>query len=344
MKKTIHSTILLFGFSILSTTLSGQTTTNYGTESGTLGTNNSFFGYRSGKVITASGTDNVFIGSQAGLANTSAKRNVFIGTNTGLTNTIGNNNTFIGNQAGKLNLNGASNVFLGYKAGLSNTDGSNNMFVGEGAGENNDHGSENVFLGASAGAFSTSGNQNLYLGSAAGNSNLTGSENVFLGYYAGSDNNGSGNIFIGTNAGYSTLGDSLLIIDNTNTTSPLIYGNFATNQLGVNTDKFATGYALSVNGGIICKELKVQAFSSWPDYVFKSGYQLLPLEKVEKHIQQNGHLPNISSAEEVAKDGYIINELNVKLLEKIEELTLYLIQQNKEIAELKSRISSVESK
>ncbi|MEE3999167.1 hypothetical protein V1T75_02365 [Tenacibaculum sp. FZY0031] len=92
---------------------------------------------------------------------------------------------------------------------------------------------------------------------------------------------------------------------------------------------------LSVNGTIHSKEVKVD-LTGWPDYVFSKEYTLPSLYEVEKHINEKGHLQNIPSAKEVAKDGGIeLGEMNRKLLEKIEELTLYTIQQEKSINELK---------
>jgi hypothetical protein len=85
---------------------------------------------------------------------------------------------------------------------------------------------------------------------------------------------------------------------------------------------------LAVNGTIHSKEVKVD-MNGWPDYVFKKEYNLPTLQEVEKHINERGHLENIPSEEEVLKNGINLGEINSKLLQKIEELTLYLIQQEK---------------
>lgn len=84
---------------------------------------------------------------------------------------------------------------------------------------------------------------------------------------------------------------------------------------------------LEVNGIIRAKEVKLEA-TSWPDYVFEDGYQLMPLKEVKSHIDQKGHLPGIKFAKEYEAEGVNIMELNQKLLEKIEELTIYIINQN----------------
>ena len=103
---------------------------------------------------------------------------------------------------------------------------------------------------------------------------------------------------------------------------------------------------LDVNGTIHSQEVKVDMDGwSWPDFVFKKDYALPTLEEVEKHIAEKGHLENIPSEEEVLKDGINLGEMNAKLLQKIEELTLYVIEQNKRLdkvekenVELKSQI------
>ncbi|MET3035366.1 cell wall anchor protein [Chryseobacterium sp. NRRL B-14859] len=96
--------------------------------------------------------------------------------------------------------------------------------------------------------------------------------------------------------------------------------------------KFLNNGIAKFDGKIHAKEVEVKA-NVWADYVFKKDYQLKSLEEVEKHISEKGHLPNIPSADEVLKNGINVAEMNAKLLEKIEELTLYSIQQNKQLQE-----------
>ncbi|WP_369014642.1 hypothetical protein [Flavobacterium anhuiense] len=99
---------------------------------------------------------------------------------------------------------------------------------------------------------------------------------------------------------------------------------------------------LDVNGTIHSKEVKVD-LNGWSDFVFKKEYNLPTLEEVEKHITEKGHLENIPSEEEVLKNGINLGEMNAKLLQKIEELTLYSIQQNKKIEEQSKEIESLKS-
>ncbi len=98
--------------------------------------------------------------------------------------------------------------------------------------------------------------------------------------------------------------------------------------------------SLTVNGEIVCKALYVFKPVSWSDKVFKSNYKLQDLKEVEKYINKNNHLPGIKSEEEIMENGYDVNETDAMLLEKIENLYLYIIQQQKEIDELKSKIKS----
>lgn len=92
---------------------------------------------------------------------------------------------------------------------------------------------------------------------------------------------------------------------------------------------------LAVNGTIHSKEVKVD-MNGWSDFVFKRQYILPTLEEVEKHIAEKGHLKNIPSEEEVLKNGINLGEMNTKLLQKIEELTLYMIEMKKENQALKN--------
>ncbi len=91
-----------------------------------------------------------------------------------------------------------------------------------------------------------------------------------------------------------------------------------------------------VNGNITCKEVEV-TLSGWPDYVFDKEYKLSPLSEVEKYIKENGHLPGISSAKEIEQNGLSLGEMNKQLMQKVEELTLYVIQLQKEVNELKQQ-------
>lgn|GEM_PF-1692062 len=112
-------------------------------------------------------------------------------------------------------------------------------------------------------------------------------------------------------------------------------------------NKIVTGthsdYRLAVEGKLVAKEIIVTEsnWNTWPDYVFKSGYNLMTLPEVEQSIKQNGHLPGIPSAEDVRDNGINVAEVQTKLLEKIEELTLYMIEMKKENELLKQEINKL---
>jgi len=101
-------------------------------------------------------------------------------------------------------------------------------------------------------------------------------------------------------------------------------------SVGVNTTYIPSGYQLAVNGTAIFTQVYVQLRGNWPDYVFKKDYQLKPLSEVKSYIEQNQHLPDMPAAEKVEKDGINLGEMNKALLKKVEELTLYLIEKDKE--------------
>ncbi len=100
-------------------------------------------------------------------------------------------------------------------------------------------------------------------------------------------------------------------------------------------------YSLFVRKGIRTEKVKVDNHGSWPDYVFADTYQLPTLQEVATFIAQNHHLPNVPSAEMVEKEGIDLGEMNATLLQKIEELMLYTIQQQEAIEALKEEVEAL---
>ncbi|MDF2456954.1 MAG: hypothetical protein K0R51_2947 [Cytophagaceae bacterium] len=131
----------------------------------------------------------------------------------------------------------------------------------------------------------------------------------------------------------STLTERLTIKDN---------GNVLINFGNTPACNLPSGAVLGVNGSIYATGIKVELSNSsgsslcFPDYVFAKNYKLTPLAELESYINQNKHLPGIHSASEVEANGLDMVEMEVKLLEKIEELTLYLIETNKKIEALQN--------
>ncbi|TKC05244.1 hypothetical protein [Pedobacter frigoris] len=100
---------------------------------------------------------------------------------------------------------------------------------------------------------------------------------------------------------------------------------------------------LAVNGKIRAKEIKVEN-ANWPDYVFAPSYKVPTLQETEKHIKEKGHLPGIPSASEVKANGVDLGDMNAKLLQKIEELTLHLIEKGKKDNEQQLKIDQLENR
>ena len=112
-----------------------------------------------------------------------------------------------------------------------------------------------------------------------------------------------------------------------------------TNAVSIGSFGNASGYKLSVDGKVTCEELKVQDSGIWPDYVFDPTYDLKPLSELESAIKQHHHLPGVPSAAEVNENGILVGAMQRMMLEKIEELTLYIIAQDKRIADLERLVS-----
>lgn len=99
-------------------------------------------------------------------------------------------------------------------------------------------------------------------------------------------------------------------------------------------------YKLAVNGSIRAKEVVVEA-SPWPDFVFDDAYRLKSLGEVENHISEHGRLPDVPSAAQVASDGLSLGEAQRIMMQKIEELTLYMIEKDKQVAALQAEVSAL---
>jgi hypothetical protein len=115
-------------------------------------------------------------------------------------------------------------------------------------------------------------------------------------------------------------------------------------NVSVGTPLSATGYKLSVQGKIMAEGVKVELQSRWPDYVFDNAYTLKPLKEVGEYIRINNHLPEMPSASEVKNGGLDLAEMNIKLLQKIEELTLYQLELLEKVEKLERKITSITDK
>jgi hypothetical protein len=156
----------------------------------------------------------------------------------------------------------------------------------------------------------------------------------------------SNNIYFGRN--FNGLDFIGLEINTTNTPTKRaleVHGNATFyDKVGINTITVPTAYSLAVNGFIIAEELRIQNHTAWPDYVFDQKYQLKPLAEVADFIKINKHLPEVPSAKVVETEGIVLGEMQRTLLKKIEELTLYIIDQQKQIDILKTKVETLNHK
>lgn len=178
----------------------------------------------------------------------------------------------------------------------------------------------------------------------------------FEGGYRGVKANSYGNSYTGWSIGvegsaYGTSGTRIGIFGRgvggtTNWAGYFSEGDvYVTNELRVGSGAIngANGYKVAIDGKLIAEEVRVQSSGDWPDYVFEDNYNLTTLQDLEKSIEKNGHLPGVPSAKEVDEEGIILGEMQKILLEKIEELTLYTIDLQKQMEALKSELALIKS-
>ncbi|MEC5147902.1 hypothetical protein [Chitinophaga sp. 212800010-3] len=154
----------------------------------------------------------------------------------------------------------------------------------------------------------------------------------------------SGGKIRGSNEGYLDLET------NTAGSDKNLYMNFASSgnviiakgggNVSIGT-AFNNGYKLAVNGTIGARKVRVEQ-STWADFVFHPEYKLPTLQYVADYIASNNHLPDIPSEKEVKEDGIDLGDMNRKLLQKVEELTLYLISQEKKLESVQQRVLQLE--
>lgn len=133
-------------------------------------------------------------------------------------------------------------------------------------------------------------------------------------------------------------GDFILNVNGkTNFTDKVVIGNSSLNH-----NHPAHDYNLYVEKGMMAEKVRVELSGNWPDYVFEDNYALSPLSEVEEYIKENKHLPEVPSAKDVAANGIDLGDMDAKLLRKVEELTLYLIDLKKENESLRARIENLE--
>ncbi len=113
-------------------------------------------------------------------------------------------------------------------------------------------------------------------------------------------------------------------------------------KLRIGASSLPAGYHLSVDGKAICEEVFVELSSAWPDYVFQTDYKLMPLSDLAQYINKEGHLPKMPSAAQIEEEGsHSLGETQRLLLEKVEELTLYILELDKKNAALSEELNTL---
>jgi trimeric autotransporter adhesin len=327
-----------------------NTTASYNTAIGgsaltynTTGANNVAIGYNT-LYNNSTGLYNTATGAQALGSNTIANYNTANGYFALFSNT-GNNNTAFGANALATNTTGSNNTTIGYAADVTTGNLSNATAIGYNAKVSQ---SNSLILGSAV---------NVGIGTTAPNARLeidnttTGTSGLrFTRLLSTSTPSTANNVALSVNP----TGD-VILVPSTSLWSPATVGtnNIINNNAGaviigsgVLTTPNPTSYSLYVSKGILTEKVKIALINpgtNWADYVFNKDYKLQSLDSVENYINTNKHLPDVPSADELVKDGGIdVNQMFAKQMEKTEELTLYIIQQNKKIDELEKRVDELE--
>jgi hypothetical protein len=197
------------------------------------------------------------------------------------------------------------------------------------------YGTNNAYISGNVGIGTTNPSSKLTL-AGSGNANPnTGSEVDYAGQsltFRGENAGGSFNLgnvkMVQPNGYYVDAADMVFLTapgGGSITEKMRIKGN---GSVGIGTSN-PQGYMLAINGSAIATSITVKLYANWPDYVFKKDYQIPSLSDIKTYIDKNQRLPEMPSEEQVAKDGLNLGEMNILLVKKVEELTLYLIEKDK---------------
>jgi len=266
---------------------------SYALYSNTTGNYNSAMGYNALKNNTI-GNYNLAVGYLALFSNTTGSNNSAMGEQALRNNTTGVENSAVGNSALRYNTTGNSNSAMGYSALYSNTTGLGNSAMGFRALWRNTTGIYNSAMGGQALYSNTTGNENTALGFSANRYNQEGSQNTIIGYEAGrgtATHNKSGNVFIGYQAGYNESGDNKLYIENSNSSTPLIYGEFDNDILTVNGDvgigTTSPNEKLTIEGALSLQEISAPSPTSGYGKLYVKSADSKPYFKDDSGTEYN---------------------------------------------------------
>jgi trimeric autotransporter adhesin len=320
-------------------------------------------------VANTSGPNNSAVGYQSLGANTTGQQSAALGYQALLGNTTGSNNVAVGYHTLTVNTTGSNNMALGYNANVSSAALTNATAIGANAtaGQSN-----SIILGTTGTSVGIGTNTPGQLLDVAGNIKFSGA--LMPGNSAGTagqvltsggagaaatwttptipSSGTSGYVLTSTGTGTTWAPAAMTFSGTTNymakfTPSGAAIGNSEIYDngtfVGLNTTTAPSGYLFAVNGKAIFNKIVVEAYGNWADFVFQDNYKLPAITDVEKYIDQYQHLPGVPSASEVEKNGIDVGENQKILLQKVEELTLYIIDQNKQIENQNKEITSLQN-
>lgn len=290
--------------------------------------------------------DNTVLGSEAGVALTSGSRNTVLGALAGTKIATGNDNVTIGYRAGS-NLDVASdNVIIGTDAALTATKQEGNVVIGRGAGYNEAANfNHSVFIGYMAGATfqNTDIDKNIAEQTVTNKSifivnNQAHTEHPLLFGYFGENERPEDpeSEFVPGTMGQLGINTHELIDSCALTVKGAVHiGPFDRDPNYFDYDEMVKDYLLWVERGVVSEDFiirNVEAWREWPDYVFNQDYERQDLISLKAYIDEHKHLPGVTSRLDVKKTkGYDLRMLDMQLLQKIEELTLYTIEQQQQL-------------
>ncbi|MFA6400435.1 MAG: hypothetical protein WCX31_02250 [Salinivirgaceae bacterium] len=358
MQKTVNFILITIASVTITTHLFGQNT-------------NVNLGYYAGYMNT--GTTSVFAGEQAGASSGAGIKNANLGYKSGASST-GSYNTILG--ADNYSIIGSSGVLIGY--GNFGKNITNQLYIGYGGVPLilGNFTTGNVGIGvspsyklqvagdiyASSGWFRVAGQSGLYSQSygtyfqAIDANYWRIKSDRGLQFYNKAGTKQMGMVYHDGVSAFGLLdGDGTWSIKMTKDTDTRFLINNSEKMLlntngqlliGTSVTTINTAFKLAVAGKILAQEIQVAiaGTSPWPDYVFATDYNLRPLAELEQFVNENQHLPEVPTAKEVKENGVGLGEMNAILLQKIEELTLYMIAQQKEIDALKAEVNKTVDK
>lgn len=314
---------------------------------------------------------NTMIGAATGTSTTNGGNNSFLGISSGVYNTTGSFNQYFGSAAGANNRTGDHNVMIGANAGFDGVgttakNSSYGVFIGNYTGAQT-IANFNIAIGHSASSYNTTGGATIAIGGYAnGHTAATNNTNsVFIGSQSGTwtginhaePTTVANNLTNATAIGYQaqvTVSNALTLggvdanavkvgIGMHNPQYPLDVKGVVNMRVAYNSpsmkinDRDFMGIGESGEFWVSNFKMKYENETQWSDKVFEKDYKFLSIKELDEFVNKNKHLPNIPSAKEVVKNGVDNTEMTSKLLEKIEEMSLYIIQ-------LEKRLSQIEAK